>query len=105
MGILLIGGRSKKTTKMNALTRSAASTLPRASKLCARRTKATTAFKEPSFSESWLQDKSTYPIIVIVGGALVGCTSYMAHKVMYHPDVRVKPDTRTQIIRTWGGKN
>jgi len=55
-----------------------------------------------SFSQNWLSDVSTYPIIGILGIAVSGCCGFMAYKFAYHPDIRVTKNTKGEVIRTWG---
>jgi|Transcript_11189 hypothetical protein len=82
---------------MNALARTASVVLPRAQMnvVAQRRAKST-------FVKTWLSDPSTYPIIVILAGACVGCTAFTVWKFACHPDVRVSSKTKGQILRTWG---
>jgi hypothetical protein len=50
----------------------------------------------------WLEDISTYPIILICGGACIGAGTYIAYKFMSSPDVRYDKNKRGSEIRWWG---
>ncbi|TFJ88048.1 hypothetical protein NSK_000402 [Nannochloropsis salina CCMP1776] len=54
-----------------------------------------------SFGATWLGDKGAWPVIGIIGGALVFCGSFISNKIMFHPDVRITPSKRNADIRDW----
>ena len=41
-----------------------------------------------SFSKAWLEDKSVWPIIAIIGIATVLCGGFSAYTFIYNEDVR-----------------
>ncbi|KAJ1459910.1 hypothetical protein M885DRAFT_510338 [Pelagophyceae sp. CCMP2097] len=54
-----------------------------------------------TFYQIWLTDPATYPIIVIIGGALIFCSTVMARAMFLCPDVRITKTARQQVIRDW----
>lgn len=54
-----------------------------------------------SFQKTWLSDPSTYPIIVILAGAVTGCTAFATNKFATDGNVRVSSKTKGKVIRTW----
>mmetsp|Transcript_33667 Transcript_33667/g.104262 ORF Transcript_33667/g.104262 Transcript_33667/m.104262 type:complete len:94 (-) Transcript_33667:47-328(-) len=54
-----------------------------------------------TFKEAWLADPATYPIIVIISTACIGCAAYCAKCLFGSPDVRITKTSRSQIIRDW----
>jgi len=49
----------------------------------------------------WLSDPGTYPIGIIIGGAVVFCFTYYAHNILTNPDIRISKERRHTVIRTW----
>mmetsp|Transcript_11423 Transcript_11423/g.23427 ORF Transcript_11423/g.23427 Transcript_11423/m.23427 type:complete len:94 (-) Transcript_11423:1846-2127(-) len=92
---------------MNALTRTATASLPRAAAAMGARQQSSAAnavlgaYKPPTFSKNWLQDSGTYPILVIMSFASFGWVGFLGYKMAYCPTVRITSKTRGQIIRTW----
>jgi hypothetical protein len=66
---------------------------------------ATGVGKQPSFKETWLSDPSTYPIMVVIGGAVAMCTAFMIYKFTRCEDVRVTSKAKGQVLRTWTDGN
>ncbi|GAX13667.1 hypothetical protein FisN_14Lh317 [Fistulifera solaris] len=83
---------------MNSLTRAATTTLPRVRS--AVRMQSTMPQAE-SFQKTWLSDPSTYPIMVILGGAVMGCTAFATNKFATDGNVRVSSKAKGKVIRTW----
>jgi hypothetical protein len=54
-----------------------------------------------TFKANWLSDPSTYPIIVILTGAVTGCSAFMTYKITRCPDVRITKSQKGQVIRPW----
>jgi hypothetical protein len=54
-----------------------------------------------SFQKTWLSDPSTYPIMVILGGAVTGCTAFATNKFATDGNVRVSSKAKGKVIRTW----
>mmetsp|Transcript_14121 Transcript_14121/g.33469 ORF Transcript_14121/g.33469 Transcript_14121/m.33469 type:complete len:101 (-) Transcript_14121:229-531(-) len=58
--------------------------------------------KTPSAKDIWLSDPGTYPIFVIIGGAVVFCASFYIHNLATNPDIRIAKEKRKHsVIRTW----
>lgn len=53
------------------------------------------------FKKVWLSDPSTYPVIAIMGVALVGCSYFMANKFATDPAIRFTSYTKGKVIRSW----
>jgi hypothetical protein len=51
---------------------------------------------------AWFSDPATYPLIVVMGGASFLVVGVMASCLLASPDVRISPQKRNKIIRTWG---
>ena len=51
------------------------------------------------FRKNWLQDPGTYPVIVVIAGALVLCTGRCIAAFTKCPDVRITPSARQTLIR------
>lgn len=51
------------------------------------------------FRKNWLQDPGTYPVIVVIAGALVICTGRCIHAFTKCPDVRITPTARKTLVR------
>jgi len=50
----------------------------------------------------WFGDAGTYPVIVIISGAVVFCAGYFSYNILTNPDIRVsKSKRRDTVIRTW----
>ena len=56
---------------------------------------------QSTFVKNWLSDPSTYPIMMIVGAALAGCSSFMLNKFLTDKNVRVSSATKGKVLRTW----
>jgi len=54
-----------------------------------------------TFSPSLSNTTGAWPVIGIIGGALVFCGSFISNKIMFHPDVRITPSKRNADIRDW----
>lgn len=54
-----------------------------------------------NFKKNWLQDPSTYPMIVVLGaaGLLVGGVGISC--LSFSPDVQIDPKKRGAVVRTW----
>ena len=52
--------------------------------------------------KTWTSDPGAYPIIVILGFAVSASFAYINYKVFCDSDVRVSPEKRGSLIRTWG---
>lgn len=55
-----------------------------------------------SFQKSWLSDPSTYPLIVIMGGAITFMTGMGVHALSSYKDVTLDPKKRNAKLQTWG---
>mmetsp|Transcript_44969 Transcript_44969/g.66757 ORF Transcript_44969/g.66757 Transcript_44969/m.66757 type:complete len:99 (-) Transcript_44969:128-424(-) len=90
-----------------ALARSALTRVPRSPAVQQQRTKAATAFEKSLGSYKdfdyavWSSEAGAYPLILILGVAIVGCAGYYSYNVAYNPDIRVTPSKRHALIRTW----
>jgi hypothetical protein len=49
-----------------------------------------------------LSDPATYPLILILGVAMSGCTGFGLWFLGNNPDVRLNPTNRSKLIRDWG---
>lgn len=58
--------------------------------------------KSGTFKENWLSDPSTYPILVIMGGALTFMTGMGLHALAYYKDVRINPSNKHSELQTRG---
>eukprot|EP00540_Astrosyne_radiata_P006272 CAMPEP_0116852842 /NCGR_PEP_ID=MMETSP0418-20121206/17542_1 /TAXON_ID=1158023 /ORGANISM="Astrosyne radiata, Strain 13vi08-1A" /LENGTH=89 /DNA_ID=CAMNT_0004485099 /DNA_START=138 /DNA_END=407 /DNA_ORIENTATION=- len=88
---------------MNALVRATATAVPRAANMSARRMNSTSAFSIQSLRNNvWLQDEGAYPIIGILGVAVLGCSGFATYVLFGHPDVRINRSKRQSVVRTWG---
>ena len=54
-----------------------------------------------SFRQDWLQDSGTYPIIVVLSGAIGMSSCFMAWKITNCKDVRMTKATKGHVVRTW----
>lgn len=61
----------------------------------------TAKVETPSLKTTWLSDPSTYPIMVIVGGALTGCFAFATNKFCTDGNVRVSSKAKGKVVRTW----
>ena len=57
--------------------------------------------KPASFKQAWLSDPSTYPIMIVIGGAGVMCSAFMFYKFTRCDDVRITSKAKGQVLRTW----
>jgi NADH-ubiquinone reductase complex 1 MLRQ subunit len=57
--------------------------------------------KAHSFKKAWLQDPSTYPIMVVLGFACCLATGFMYYKLTRCDDVRITSKAKGQVLRTW----
>ncbi len=51
------------------------------------------------FRKNWLQDPGTYPVIVVITGAVILCTGRCFKAMFGCPDVRITPTARQTLIR------
>jgi len=56
---------------------------------------------ERTFAECYLNDPATYPIIIIISGALVMAGAVGLRCLFTNPDVRIGKTKRSQLIRDW----
>jgi len=49
-----------------------------------------------------LSDPATYPLILILGVAVSGCTGFGLWFLSNAKDVRLSPTNRNKILRDWG---
>jgi hypothetical protein len=61
-----------------------------------------TAGKHQTFSKNWLQDPSTYPMIVVLGCAMLLVGGVGISCLSFSPDVQIDPKKRNSILRNWG---
>lgn len=54
-----------------------------------------------TFNQVWFSDPATYPIIGILGFAVVFAGSYIGYKFSFCKDVRVTNKTKGQVLRSW----
>mmetsp|Transcript_13767 Transcript_13767/g.20155 ORF Transcript_13767/g.20155 Transcript_13767/m.20155 type:complete len:99 (+) Transcript_13767:37-333(+) len=73
-----------------------------------RRYKSTNTYLDALNAESFnnvrkelLSDPSTYPLIVILGCAVAGCTGFGCWHLTHASDVRMGATRRNQLIRDW----
>jgi hypothetical protein len=52
-----------------------------------------------SIKKHWLSDSATYPIILVMAGAMTLCTYFSARTFFSHPDVYLNKNKRKSIIR------
>ena len=57
-----------------------------------------------NFKKDWLSDPSTYPIFVIMAGALTFMTGAAANALIRYKDVTIDPKKRNSILQTWGSE-
>mmetsp|Transcript_26433 Transcript_26433/g.31189 ORF Transcript_26433/g.31189 Transcript_26433/m.31189 type:complete len:98 (-) Transcript_26433:305-598(-) len=62
-----------------------------------------TAGKDYSMKKTWLSDPATYPLIAVLGIATGLCSGFGFWFLLNNPDVRLNPQKRNTLIRTWGG--
>ena len=51
------------------------------------------------YKVTWLSDPSTYPIMLVLGGALSMMTGVIVYNFACNPDCRINPNTRGSIIQ------
>jgi len=51
------------------------------------------------FKKNWLADPATYPVIIVMAGAVSLCTFFSARTLFTHPDVYMNPERRRMILR------
>ena len=61
-----------------------------------------TTVPRTTFKQNWLSDASTYPLIVVMSGALALVGGVSAYYLSVHPDVQINPNKRNSLLRTWG---
>mmetsp|Transcript_2406 Transcript_2406/g.4205 ORF Transcript_2406/g.4205 Transcript_2406/m.4205 type:complete len:93 (-) Transcript_2406:627-905(-) len=91
---------------MNALTRSAATLLPRTTgrRFASVRTAAITEAETngfAAFKKNWLSDAGAYPVMAIVTFACCFCGAVGTTCLAANPDVRINMQKRQQLVRTW----
>lgn len=47
----------------------------------------------------WTQDKGTYPVVVVISGALLLCTYRCTVAMFSNKDVRITPTARQELFR------
>jgi hypothetical protein len=62
----------------------------------------TMAKEKSNFSKNWLNDPSTYPLLLALAGAMALAGGVMASCLAYSPDVRISDKTKHATVRTWG---
>ncbi|KAI2507752.1 hypothetical protein MHU86_6648 [Fragilaria crotonensis] len=60
-----------------------------------------TAGKDKSFSKTWLHDSGTYPMIVIMSGAMLLVLGASFSCLTFSPDVQLDPKKRNSVVRFW----
>ena len=60
--------------------------------------------KKYSFKKAWLNDPSTYPLIVVLGAAAGLCSGFGIYFLTTSKDVQINPQRRNSIMRTWGAE-
>lgn len=58
--------------------------------------------KQKTFAQTWLQDAGTYPMIVIMSGAMLLVLGASFSALTYCPDVQLSPQKRNSVVRFWG---
>mmetsp|Transcript_22771 Transcript_22771/g.32594 ORF Transcript_22771/g.32594 Transcript_22771/m.32594 type:complete len:97 (+) Transcript_22771:57-347(+) len=95
---------------MNALARTVVSRVPRTTPFATRGMAGSAAQSTPLKAgdykdlcmKTWTSEPGAYPIMVILGLAVVGCTAYGTYRLSSNVDVRITPSKRAAIVRTWG---
>jgi hypothetical protein len=59
------------------------------------------AGREKSFSKTWLHDAGTYPMIVIMSGAMLLVLGASFSCLTFCPDVQLDPKKRNSVVRFW----
>jgi hypothetical protein len=54
-----------------------------------------------AFAQTWLTDPGSYPIIFVLGFAVVFAGSFIFYKTRYCNDVRVTSSAKGHVLRTW----
>jgi hypothetical protein len=57
------------------------------------------ALASSSASRVWLGDKSAYPIIAVIGGAVALCAGTCTHYLTHSPDVQWNKGDRASTVR------
>mmetsp|Transcript_4494 Transcript_4494/g.5734 ORF Transcript_4494/g.5734 Transcript_4494/m.5734 type:complete len:96 (-) Transcript_4494:132-419(-) len=94
---------------MNALTRTAATLIPRTVQRTTTRRFGASATREEilnrtaegNFKQNWMLEPGTYPIAIIIGFACGFCAFTCTSCLMRNPDCRIVPSKRTAVIRSW----
>ena len=56
-------------------------------------------YKEKTFKEAWCSDTGAYPVMAVIGFAVVFCTTVGVGITVMHPDARVGKYNRKSIFR------
>ncbi|KAJ1459053.1 hypothetical protein M885DRAFT_512227 [Pelagophyceae sp. CCMP2097] len=51
--------------------------------------------------KTFFNDPATYPLVAIMGFALVGASIFGFRAMLFSPDVRITKNKRNQVIRDW----
>mmetsp|Transcript_18373 Transcript_18373/g.27186 ORF Transcript_18373/g.27186 Transcript_18373/m.27186 type:complete len:99 (-) Transcript_18373:140-436(-) len=57
--------------------------------------------KRMSRRANWFSDPACYPLIAILGGAVVFCTGVGISCLTFNPDVQIDPKHRNMKLRSW----
>ncbi|TFJ80926.1 hypothetical protein NSK_007569 [Nannochloropsis salina CCMP1776] len=48
---------------------------------------------------AWLRDPAVYPLLGIIGSAMVLCSTFMVHFTTSSPDIRINKTKRQSVVR------
>ena len=57
------------------------------------------------FRQTWFSDMTTYPIIATLAAALLICAGRCVHGFFYNDDVKVNPNRRGSVVRSYEEKD
>jgi hypothetical protein len=52
--------------------------------------------------ENWLSDPATYPILIMLGGAMCLIVGMGANELMTDKDLRINPSKKQETLQNWG---